>query len=299
MSGFSELGFRAGWKVVQWLPEKAAVALFHAGADRAVRKRGKGVERLRANLRRVRPEISDADLEALVKRGMRSYARYWMDTFRLHTFSREEHGRRFRFDQDDVLARHAAAGEGVILALPHSGNWEAAGAWAANSHGWNLITVAERLKPEGVYQQFLAFRRALGMEIIPTSGAERAPLDLLAEKLRDGYIVPLLADRDLSRRGVEVEFFGGTARMPGGPALLALRTGAPLYALHMWNDPDGVAHGRMFGPIPMPADGTTEERVRLITQEIADRLAAGIAEFPEDWHMLQRVWVDEPAQASV
>lgn len=299
MSGLAEFGFRAGWKVVQWLPERVAVAVFHAGADRATRKRGKGVERLRANLRRVRPEISDGELDALVKRGMRSYARYWMDTFRLHTFSRADHLRRFRFDGEDVLAGIVESGGGVIMALPHAGNWEAAGAWAASGHGWKLITVAERLKPEGVYQQFLAFRRALGMEIIPTSGAERAPLDLLAEKLREGYIVPLLADRDLSRRGVEVEFFGGRARMPGGPAMLALRTGAPLYAVPMWNDPDGTAHGRLVGPIPLPAEGTLEERVRLLTQEIADRLAAGIAEHPEDWHMLQRVWVDEPAQASV
>ncbi|MDR7274091.1 phosphatidylinositol mannoside acyltransferase [Catenuloplanes atrovinosus] len=296
MSGLAEFAFRAGWQAVQWLPERVAIALFHAGADRAVRKRGKGVERLRANLRRVRPEISDAELNDLVRRGMRSYARYWMDTFRLHTYSRDEHLRRFRFDGEEELARLATSGHGAVLALPHAGNWEAAGAWVG-ANGWKLITVAERLKPEGVYQRFLAFRRSLGMEIIPTSGGERAPLDLLAEKVTSGYLAPLLADRDLSRRGVDVTFFGGRARMPGGPALLALRTGAPLYAVHMWYDPDGIAHGRLVGPIPVPEGGTLEERVRFLTQEIADRLAQGIAEHPEDWHMLQRVWVDEPAQA--
>ncbi|MDP9796301.1 KDO2-lipid IV(A) lauroyltransferase [Catenuloplanes nepalensis] len=296
MSGLAEFGFRAGWKVVQWLPESVAIRLFHAGADRATKKRGKGVERLRANLRRVKPHLSEEEMDALVKQGMRSYARYWSDTFRLHTRTPEEHRRRFRFDRVEDLAREATSGNGVILALPHGGNWEAAGAWAV-ANGWKLITVAERLKPEGVYQQFLAFRRALGMEIIPTSGSDRSPLDLLAEKLNDGYIVPLLADRDLSKRGIDVTFFGGRAKMPGGPALLAVRTGAPLYVVQMWNDPDGTAHGRLVGPIPVPDQGTLDEKVRFLTQQIADRLAKGIAEHPEDWHMLQRVWVDEPAQA--
>src|SRR5690606_6127599 len=121
-----------------------------------------------------------------------------------------------------------SAGRGVIVALPHSGNWDAAGAWVA-AHGWPLTTVAERLKPEGLYQRFVAFRNRLGIEIIPTTGSERPPIDLLTERLRAGYVVPLLADRDLSARGVEVTFFGGRTRMPVGPALLALRTGAPLY----------------------------------------------------------------------
>jgi KDO2-lipid IV(A) lauroyltransferase len=183
----------------------------------------------------------------------------------------------------------------MVIALPHAGNWDAAGAWVA-ANGWKMITVAERLRPESMYERFLAFRRGLGMEIIPLSGGDRPVLDVLADKLREGYVVPLLADRDLSARGVEVGFFGGRTRMPPGPALLALRTGAPLYTASMWFEPD-AACGRLEGPIEVPgADGgPLDRRVREVTQRIADNLAAGIARNPRDWHMLQRVWLDEPA----
>jgi KDO2-lipid IV(A) lauroyltransferase len=137
------------------------------------------------------------------------------------------------------------------------------------------------------------------MEIIPTRGGERPPFEVLEEKLGQAYVVPLLADRDLSARGVEVEFFGGRTRMPAGPALLALRTGAPLYVAHMWYEPAGP-RGELEGPLPVPdADaGPLDVRVRRLTQLIADRLAAGIARHPEDWHMLQRLWLDVPADTA-
>jgi phosphatidylinositol dimannoside acyltransferase len=176
-----------------------------------------------------------------------------------------------------------------VIALPHAGNWDAAGAWVA-AQGWPITTVAERLKPEGVYERFLAFRRSLGMEIIPLTGGGRPPLDILADRLRAGAAVPLLADRDLSSRGVEVRFFGGRTRMPPGPALLALRTGAPLYVAHLWYEPDRPV-AQLDGPIEVPVDGPLDVRVREVTQRVADRLAEGIARHPADWHMLQRVWL--------
>jgi lauroyl/myristoyl acyltransferase len=180
-----------------------------------------------------------------------------------------------------------------VVALPHAGNWDAAGAWVAAA-GWPITTVAERLKPEGVYERFLAFRRGLGMEILPTHGGERPAFDVLVERLRAGAVVPLLADRDLSARGVEVDFFGARTRMPAGPALLALRTGAPLYVASLWYEPD-VACASLEGPLPVPdpGSGPLDQRVRLLTQRIADGLAAGIARHPEDWHMLQRMWLDQ------
>jgi KDO2-lipid IV(A) lauroyltransferase len=117
---------------------------------------------------------------------------------------------------------------------------------------------------------------------------------VLAERLAQGYVVPLLADRDLSARGVEVRFFGGRTRMPAGPALLAMRTGAPLYAVAMWFEADGSV-AELRGPIdvPGPDEAPLDVRVRLVTQRIADALAAGIAEYPQDWHMLQRLWLDD------
>jgi len=290
-----EFGFVAGWRAVRALPQPVAAALFRAGADRMYRRRGPGVQRLAANLRRVvGPELPEAEFEELVRAGLRSYARYWLEVFRLPSLPREQILRGFRLDGEDEFVRAVSAGRGVIVALPHSGNWDAAGAWVA-AHGWPLTTVAERLKPEGLYQRFVAFRNRLGIEIIPTTGSERPPIDLLTERLRAGYVVPLLADRDLSARGVEVTFFGGRTRMPVGPALLALRTGAPLYVASMWYEAD-AARAALSGPLPVPESGSLDERLRLLTQEIAHRLAAGIARHPQDWHMLQRMWLDETAR---
>src|SRR3712207_103803 len=129
------------------------------------------------------------------------------------------------------------------------------------------------------------------MEVIPLTGAQRAPLDVLAERTQQGYAVALLSDRDLSRRGIEVEFFGGRTRMPAGPAMLALRTGAPLYAvdIHYTDDQAVASITRMTMP-PQDA-GALDVRVKLVTQQLADAFAAGIAAHPQDWHMLQRLWL--------
>jgi lauroyl/myristoyl acyltransferase len=293
-----EFGYLAGWRVIRALPRPVAAAAFRAAADYAHRKRGRGTARLAANLRRVvGPDLPEAELDALVRRGMRSYARYYLEMFRLPSLTPAQVRTGFRLDGEEKLAADVAAGRGAVVALPHSGNWEAAGAWVA-AMGWPLTTVAERLKPEGVYTRFLAFRERLGMEILPTHGGERPAFDVLVDRIRAGYVVPLLADRDLSARGVEVRFFDGRTRMPAGPALLALRTGAPLYVASMWYEP-GVARGLLEGPleVPAPDSGPLDQRVRQLTQRVADRLAAGIARHPEDWHMLQRMWLDDPRPA--
>ncbi|MFB9236764.1 phosphatidylinositol mannoside acyltransferase, partial [Plantactinospora siamensis] len=290
-----DLGYAAGWRLVRTVPRPLAAAAFAAGADRMYRRGGPGVRRLRDNLRRVvGPDVAPAELDDLVRRGLRSYARYLMEAFRLPRTDRAGIRRRFRLAGEEVLAAEVAAGRGVVVALPHGGNWDAAGAWVTGM-GWPLTTVAERLKPESVYRRFVEFREGLGMEIIPLTGGEQHPLGILADRLGKGHVVPLLADRDLSRSGVPVTFFGQATRMPPGPALLALRTGAPLYTADMWFEPD-AACGRLVGPIELPApeSGTLSERVAVVTQRIADQLAAGIARHPQDWHMLQRMWLDEP-----
>jgi KDO2-lipid IV(A) lauroyltransferase len=292
----TEAAYAAGWRVVRALPRQVTWPAFAAAADLAARRPGTGTRRLATNLRRVvGPELPDAELDALVRKGLRSYARYWLEAFRLPALDRDEILRTFHLEGEEVLAADVAAGRGAVVTLAHAGNYDLAGAWVA-AKGWPIITVAERLKPERLYERFLAFRRGLGMEIIPASGGDRPPIDLLAERLRAGAVVPLLADRDLSARGVEVEFFGGRTRMPPGPALLALRTGAPLYTAALWFGQD-TAHARVDGPIPVPEDGSLDARVRLLTQRVADGLAVGIAQHPEDWHMLQRLWSLSPELA--
>jgi KDO2-lipid IV(A) lauroyltransferase len=284
-----ETGYAAGWRIVRALPRRATWPLFAGGADFAARRQGRSVQQLATNLRQVvGPGVSDADLDDLLRAGLRSYARYWLEAFRLPALRRDEILRTFRLDGEEMLAADIASGRGAVVALPHAGNWDLAGAWVA-AKGWPITTVAERLKPERLYERFLAFRRGLGMEILPLTGGGRPVLDVLEERVRAGGVVPLLADRDLSARGVEVEFFGARTRMPPGPALLALRTGAPLYTATMWFERDR-AHARLAGPVPLPTAGPLDVRVRHLTQRVADGLAQGIAEHPEDWHMLQRLW---------
>ena len=296
MSGrLAEAGYAAGWRLVRGLPEPVAGAAFRAAADAAYLRRGPAVRRLRANLRRVvGPDRSEAALDALLRAGLRSYARYWLEAFRLPGRSLAQLLTGFRLARGELLGQAVESGTGAVVALPHAGNWDAAGAWAA-ANGWPLTTVAERLRPEGLYERFLRFRQSLGMRIIPLRGGQRPPLELLEECLGKAHLVPLMADRDLSTRGIEVDFFGGVARMPAGPAILALRTGSPLYVVDMWYE-DDAACGHLHGPLELPTDGPLDRRVRQLTQRIADQLADGIAAHPADWHMLQRLWLDDPVR---
>jgi phosphatidylinositol dimannoside acyltransferase len=286
----ADLGYAIGWRLVRALPLSVARALFNAGADRATRGNGPGVQRLRQNLRVVvGPEMAEAELDELVRAGMRSYARYWMEAFRLPSKPVRQQVADFTLENYRVLFDFLDEGNGCVLALPHMGNWDAAGAWVVGS-GYRLATVAERLKPEAVFEQFLAYREKLGMEVLPLTGGERPPLDVLAEKLKEGAAVALLADRDLTRNGVEVDFFGGRTKMPPGPALLAIRTGAPLVVIHLWFRDDVRCTG-WVDVIEPPTEGTLADRVRATTQMIADAYAKGIAAHPQDWHMLQRLWL--------
>jgi KDO2-lipid IV(A) lauroyltransferase len=286
----TEWGFGAAWRVIRAMPQSAAAAVFRAGADRAARKRGPGVQRLQRNLTCV---LGEPPSDELLREAVRSYARYWLEAFRLPSQSRSALREGFRLHDFKLLRKAHESGTGAVVALPHAGNWDAAGAFVT-SHGVPLTTVAERLRPEGLYRRFLVYRERLGMHIVPLTGGT-APMELLMAAVRQAHIVPLLADRDLSARGVEVDFFGGRTRMPAGPAMLAIRSGAPLFVVNMWYEPD-VPCGQVIGPlaVPGPEVGSMDQRVRLLTQEVADELARGIARHPADWHMLQKLWLTEP-----
>jgi KDO2-lipid IV(A) lauroyltransferase len=282
-----EVGYAAGWRLVRALPLPLARALFNAGADRAYRQNGPGTQRLRQNLSRV---VAEGDLESTVRAGLRSYARYWLEAFRLPSQTKAQFLAGFHMvpESYDQLKSAMAEGNGVVLALPHVANWDAAAAWVV-SNGWPMVTVAQRLKPEGVFRQFLAYREKLGMEVLPLTGGERPPLDVLAERLGQGWAVALLGDRDLSRTGVEVSFFGGRTKMPAGPAILAIRTKAPLYAADLYFSETRTIC-RLHRIVP-PTDGPLDVRVKQTTQALADAYAIGIAEHPQDWHMLQKLWL--------
>jgi phosphatidylinositol dimannoside acyltransferase len=284
-------GYGLAWALVCRIPESWARRAFQLAADIAWRRQGRGVQRLEANLRRViGPAASGKELRALSRAAMRSYGRYWMEVFRLPVISRE----RILADMRDsgeleTAFAYLAAGRGVIFALPHMGNWEQAGAWIIARGAGKFTTVAERLKPESVYLRFLAFREALGFEVLPTSGGN-SRFGVLAQRLRAGGLVCLPADRDVTGSGIEVEFFGEKARMMGGPAALAVQTGAALMPVTLWYEgPYWGAH--INKEIPVPDGGDRRDKVGAMTQEMARIFEAGIRAHPQDWHMLQRVFV--------
>ncbi|MFF5446761.1 phosphatidylinositol mannoside acyltransferase [Streptomyces sp. NPDC012888] len=289
--GLTDRLYGLGWAGVKKLPEPAAVALGRRIADFAWKRRGKSVLRLESNLARVVPEAGPERLRELSRAGMRSYMRYWMESFRLPTIPKERFGQDVAMEDEHVLREAIASGRGVVVALPHLANWDLAGAWVTAHLGLPFTTVAERLKPESLFDRFVAYRESLGMEVLPHSGG--AAFGVLARRLRAGGLVCLVADRDLSASGVEVRFFGAAARMPAGPALLAQQTGAVLLPATLWYGESPRMHVRIHPPVEVPETGTRKEKTVVMTQAVADAFASGIAAHPEDWHMLQRLWLDD------
>ncbi|MGW4489929.1 phosphatidylinositol mannoside acyltransferase [Amycolatopsis sp. NPDC004368] len=281
-----EFGYAAGWQLARRMPEPMGTAVFTLGADVATRRGGGGVRQLRANLARVVPQADETELDELVRRAMRSYARYWYESFRLPSMDRAE-----------VIAKVDAAitgvenidaalaeGNGAVISLPHSGNWDAIGVWLADRLG-GFTTVVERLKPESLFRRFVEFRESLGFEIVPLTG-DSAAMRLLLKRLRENKVVCLVGDRDLTTSGIPVRFFGERTRMPAGPARLAATTGAALLPVGSWFSEDGW-QVRVHPRIRV----TARAEVPAATQALADAFAGDIAAHPADWHMLQKIWL--------
>jgi phosphatidylinositol dimannoside acyltransferase len=283
-SRMTDWGYAAGWLTVRAMPEFAARNVFDAGARLAYRNGGPA--QLRKNLARVVGVPPEEVPESLMRASLASYARYWREAFRLPAMDLGAVGRQLA--ETSLGAEHLdtalADGRGAVLALPHSGNWDMAGVWLAQTRG-TFTTVAERLKPESLYRRFIDYRESLGFEVIPLSGGEQPPFGLLSERLRDNKVVCLMAERDLTRTGVQVDFFGEATRMPAGPAKLAIETGAALLPTHCWYDGDDCRF------TIYPELDCTSGDVNAVTQALADKFAVNIAAHPADWHMLQPQWL--------
>ncbi|HEX6449167.1 MAG TPA: phosphatidylinositol mannoside acyltransferase, partial [Trebonia sp.] len=307
--------FTAGWSLVCRLPESWARALFNFGADIAWRRQGGGVQVLEGNLTRIlrtdtsRPapggsegvvppgdtdSIDGKELRKLSRAVLRSYARYYMEAFRLPVIplERVRDGMHIGQANVDVALKHLKDGRGVIFALPHMGDFEQAGLWVNQAGATSFTTVMERLKPEAVYEKFLKFRESLGMEVLPTTGGPN-PSGVLARRLRAGKLVCLVADRDLSDTGLEVDFFGEKALLPAGPAALAVQTGAALMPVSCWFIGESEWGADVYDEIPVPETGTRKEKVAVMTQAMASVFEQAIREHPENWHMLQKVFVND------
>ena len=282
----SAYAYFAGWRIVRWLPERTAYRVAYAVADFLTKRNRKNVSRLRSNLQRTQPNMTELDLDLLVFNAMRSYMRYWCDTFRFPDWSTQRVRETVTVKNEHLLLDAITAKTGVIVSLPHAGNWDHAGAYFC-AKGIHLVTVAEHLKPEKLFLKFLSYRQAMGMEVLPLDGRV---LGTLTQRLRQGALVALVADRDLSRSGIDVTFFGGPARMPAGPALLAMKTSAPLITAFVSYTDSGI-HIE-FNEVAIPTAGSDEDRVLEIVQRMATQFQDGISVHPQDWHMLQRIWTD-------
>ncbi|MDR1117800.1 MAG: phosphatidylinositol mannoside acyltransferase [Bifidobacteriaceae bacterium] len=318
----------AAWKAVPKLPAPLARGLFALGADAAWLLHGKGVRQLEANLARVRPGASRRALRRLSREGMRRYLRYYCEAFQLAGWPPAKVDQMVVF-KGEAAVRAALGDQGqAVLALAHMGNWDLAGAWATR-HLAPVVTVAERLKPEEVFQDFLAMRQAIGLTIVPLEDGKPAFRQLLrAVRSKERWLAPLLADRDLGRGGVEVDFFGEKALMAAGPAALALATGRSLAPVAMYRrgpryvleflppvgqdapeppkvpqrgeDTSGGADALSLpaagasGARPAPLGsqtGSKQEAIQALTQAWATALEGAIRRHPADWHMLQKVFV--------
>ncbi|WP_245708704.1 phosphatidylinositol mannoside acyltransferase [Ruania alba] len=297
--------FALAWRVVPRLPGTLARGIFDAVAIVAHALRVPGVVQLERNLDRLVPGMDRRRLRRLSRTNMRAYMRYYCEAFQLPAMSETEVDARVRSTGHERVAAQTGAGETVVLALGHAGNWDLAGAWA-NRHLGTVVTVAERLEPEELFAEFVAFRESLGMVIVPFDRGGGVFRRLLTASRRPG-VVPLLADRDLSSAGVEVEVGDHTVRVAPGPAALALARNLRLVPVLIHHErlygarrkvarsPWGI-HIHFLEDVAAPDRAEypdSQARVSAFTREWFSRYATALARVPQDWHMLQKVYTTD------
>ena len=268
------------------LPSKSGRSAYES-AGRLFFRLAKGVRAtVAANQAQVlgRP-VDDPLVQASTREAFALYGRYWFDTFNVLGWSDERVMDSFRFEGAEHVEKGLADGKGVVIALPHTGNWDVGGR-AMGLRVAPVVSVAEHLKPDRLFELFLEHRRQLGMEIIDLSSDHVGRQ--LTQRLEQNRIVALVADRDLSGGGVEVEMFGRTRRMPAGPALLALSSGAPLLSGPTYTTREGWVE--VLTPVTIESTGKRKDDIIALTRALAAAFERAIAAAPPDWHLFQPGW---------
>jgi lauroyl/myristoyl acyltransferase len=285
--------FRAAAALARVAPEPVAMAserVFGVGAALVARNKRRVVER---NLRRVLgPQLHGRELRRLINATFASYARYYIESFRLPSLSPQDVRDGLTTDGYEHVDAALASGIGPILALPHLGGWEWAAFWLTLGGQARVTAVAEALEPPELFEWFTELRTSLGMEIVELGGDAGSRI---MRAIRDRRVVCLLCDRLIGDgAGVEVEFFGERTLLPAGPATLALRTGAPLLPTAVYFRGD-----RHFGvvrpPVPATRQGRLRDDVTRVTQALAYELEGLIRVAPEQWHLMQPNWPSDRA----
>jgi KDO2-lipid IV(A) lauroyltransferase len=278
--------------IARFLPERFVYGAARIIGGVAAKRSGKR-NQVATNLARITGEAADSKrVQGLVVDAYRSYARYWLETFRLVREDRDFFLERFRCDTAHRLDEVAARGKGVIIVVGHLGNWDAAGAWVG-ARGGRLVTVAEVLKPRRMFDFFVEHRAKLGMTIF---AAESGVTKKLVEEVEAGSVVAILGDRDLKGTGPKVSFFGETATFPAGPASIALDTGVPILVAGVFGtvSADGKRgwDAIISDPIELPEERTNGS-VAELTQRVATELERFVAMRPEEWHVFQPFWSED------
>ncbi len=283
--------FKIAWSVLPRLPQSVVYGASNLASDVVCLLKISSVKQLRTNYERLSGrKVTEREL----RHGVRSYFRCFVQQFTMVGWSKKQIGQGCVWPDAARDAEWLEDGP-LVLALTHSGNWDLAGAWFCETHA-PIVTVAEKLEPPELFQQFVDFRESLGMEISGVAPGEHVFAELLKKTKGRGVLVPLLADRDISGAGVEVELGSSRALVAAGPAALALKLGRPLIAGHISYRKVGrewrvFAHFTDPIEVPVPAEGETE--VEALTRKWVKMISPVMKEYMVDWHMMQKVFVDD------
>ncbi len=281
------LAYRAAMVAAQRLPTPLVYRAADVGGRLAPRLAPDRARLVARNLERVHGrKLSGDEARAGVQETFASYARYWVDSFRLPTMSLTEIDRDFTYEGYHHILAARAAGVGPIIALPHLGGWEWAAFWMAVIEHQPVAAVVEALEPQDLFEWFVDYRESLGMRVIPLGAGAGSEV---SRAIRDREVMCLLSDRDITGDGIEVEFFGERTTLPGGPATLALRTGAPILPTAVYFRRRGC-HTVVGAPLPAEREGKLRADVIRITQDLAYRLEELIRRAPEQWHLMSPNW---------
>lgn len=285
----SLIAFKFAWAAGRVIPRYLFITIFVSIGRVVYARNGVSIRRLRFNVARVLGlDIEHPDVVSVSQKAFLNYMRYWAELFCLVKVPNSMLTDHVEIVGLEILQEAQSKGRGVLVVAPHAGNWDLAGAVAAAEFG-RLTSVAERLKPEELFQMFVKSREPRGIEILPHKGGDKPAFEVLQERLLAGGLVGMATDRDMSRSGVEVVFFGHTSKMPSGPARLFASTGCAVLGVKVYYS--GRKTRIEFLPeLSMVGDTTLD------TQTMADALAEIITAHPDNWFMLQQIWIDHPVE---
>jgi phosphatidylinositol dimannoside acyltransferase len=286
--------YRSAFAIAQVLPASVIDVLAPGVAGLAALRPGDQRAMVERHQRRVDPGLGGAELQRRVREVFRSYGRYYGESFRLPTIGTDELDRGLTRDGFENVEESLARGVGPIMVLPHLGSWEWCAYWLTRVRKVPVTAVVERLEPPALFDWFVEFRERIGMEIVPLGpDAGRS----IVKAIKQAHVVALLCDRDIGGGGTEVTFFGETTTLPSGPAVLALRTDAPLIPTGVYDQGGGHHHAILRPPIPADRRGSFRDDVVRITQAMAHELEGLIRRAPDQWHLLQPNWPSDRPDA--